>query len=188
MPLDLHFEILKHTGKFAGVTGYYTTEQIFIVLGFLSLLRVKNLEQSQTIPAGELGRCMGIDRISEVKTLRERIAAFCRETDVAGWSRELSREWMECSEDLDGVLYVDGHVRLYYGDRASMPKRFVSRMRLCMSGSTDYRINDRLGEPFFVVNKTLNEGMTKTLINDIISRLNNEVPNQPTDRRNLTER
>ena len=92
--------LLKHTERFAGVTGYYTTEQIFIVLGFLSLLRVKNLEQSQTIPAGELGRCMGIDRIPEVKTLRERIAAFCREADVAGWSRELSREWMECSEDL----------------------------------------------------------------------------------------
>ncbi|MDR0573667.1 MAG: hypothetical protein LBG96_06485 [Tannerella sp.] len=49
-------------------------------MGFLALLRVKNLEQSQTIPAGELGRCMGIDRIPEVKTLRERIAAFCRET------------------------------------------------------------------------------------------------------------
>jgi hypothetical protein len=115
-----------------------------------------------------------------LKTLRERIAAFCREADVAGWSRELSREWMECSEDLNGVLYVNGHVRFYYGTRASTPKRFVSRMRLCMSGSTDYRINDRLGEPFFVVSKTLNEGMTKALIDDIIPQLNNEVPNQPT--------
>jgi hypothetical protein len=42
-----------------------------------------------------------------------------------------------------------------------MPKRFVSRLRLCMSGSTDYWVNDRLGEPFFVVHKTINEGKKK---------------------------
>jgi hypothetical protein len=60
-----------------------------------------------------------------------------------------------------------------------MPKRYVSRMRLCMSGSTDYWVNNRMGEPFFVVHKTINEGMIKTLREDIIPRLNVDVPNQP---------
>jgi hypothetical protein len=63
-----------------------------------------------------------------------------------------------------------------------MPKRFVSRMRLCLSRSTDYWINDRLGHPFFVVYKTLNEGMIKTLKEDIIPCLNREVPNQPSQK------
>ena len=74
----------------------------------------------------------------------------------------------------------DGHVNLYYGKQTQMPKRFVSRLRLCMSGSTDYWVNDRMGEPFFVVHKTINEGMIKVLKEDLIPRLNADVPNQPT--------
>jgi len=62
-----------------------------------------------------------------------------------------------------------------------MPKRFVSRLRLCMSGSTDYWVSNRMGTPFFVVHKTVNEGMIKTLEADIIPRLNSDVPNQPTE-------
>ena len=180
LPSLLACGLLNHIGRFADIKGYYTAEQVFIALAFIVLLRVKNLECSQEIPSGELGRCMGLDRIPEVKTLRQRISAFCNHTDVEEWLSLLSREWMQATEDLDGVLYVDGHVNLYYGSQVEMPKRFVSRLRLCMSGSTDYWISDRLGQPFFVVSKTLNEGMTKTLIDDIIPRLNRDVPNQPT--------
>jgi hypothetical protein len=180
LPSLLACGLLKHIRRFADIKGYYTAEQVFVALAFIVLLRVRNLECSQGIPSGELGRCMGLDRIPEVKTLRKRISAFCNHTDVEEWQSLLSREWMQTSEDLDGVLYVDGHVNLYYGSQVEMPKRFVSRLRLCMSGSTDYWINDRLGQPFFVVGKTLNEGMTKTLIEDIIPRLNRDVPGQPT--------
>jgi hypothetical protein len=144
------------------------------------LLRVKKLEQTDTVPAGELGRCLGLDRIPEVKTLRQRIALFCRQTNIEEWLSELSNEWMESDKDLEGVLYVDGHVNLYYGKQVKMPGRFVSRMRLCMSGSTDWWVNDQMGAPFFVVRKTINEGMIKVLKEDIIPRLNADVPGQPT--------
>jgi len=62
-----------------------------------------------------------------------------------------------------------------------MPKRYVSSMRLCMSGSTDYWVNNQMGQPFFVVPKTINEGLIKTLLDDIIPRLNRDVPNQPSE-------
>ena len=88
---------------------------------------------------------------------------------------------METDEALEGVLYVDGYVNLYYGNQTQMPKRFVSRLRLCMSGSTDYWINDPMGVPFFVVHKTLNDGMISVLKEEIIPRLNRDVPNQPTE-------
>ncbi|MDR0574775.1 MAG: hypothetical protein LBG96_12235, partial [Tannerella sp.] len=39
--------LLKHTGRFAGVTGYYTTEQVFIVLGFLALLISPEVRKSE---------------------------------------------------------------------------------------------------------------------------------------------
>jgi len=145
------------------------------------LLRINRLEQSDSVPSGELGRCMGLDRIPEVKTLRRRIANFCKVTDVEEWASQLSKEWMSADERLEGVLYVDGHVNLYYGYQVEMPKRFVSRMRLCMSGSTDYWVNNQLGEPFFVIHKTINEGLIKTLQDDIIPRLNREVPHQPSE-------
>ena len=171
--------LLRHIGRFESVSGYYTATQVFISLAFLMLLRVKKLEQTDTVPVGELGRCLGLDRIPEVKTLRNRIAQFCQVSDVEEWLLSLSRDWMQADEAMEGVLYVDGHVNLYYGTQTQMPKRFVSRLRLCMSGSTDYWVNDRLGEPFFVVHKTLNEGMIKVLKEDIIPRLNTDVPHQP---------
>jgi hypothetical protein len=173
--------LLRHISRFECVSGYYTATQVFISLAFLMLLRVTKLEQMDTVQVGELGRCMGLDRIPDVKTLRKRIDLFCQATDVEEWLSLLSRDWMQADESLDGVLYVDGHVNLYYGSQTQMPKRFVSRLRLCMSGSTDYRVNSSMGEPFFVVHKTINEGMIKVLQEDIIPRLNRDVPNQPTE-------
>jgi hypothetical protein len=180
LPALLSCGLLNHKETFELSNVYYSTELVFLCLALLMLLRVKNIEQSDTILAGELGRCIGLDRIPEVKTLRERICRFCQIGDVEQWSETLSREWMHEDESLEGVLYVDGHVNLYYGRQTQMPKRFVSRMRLCLSGSTDYWINDRTGQPFFVVHKTINEGMIQVLKDEIIPRLDKDVPNQPT--------
>ena len=181
IPALLSCGLLRYVSRFEAVTGYYTASHVFISLAFLIFLRINRLERSDTVPAGELGRCMGLDRIPEVKTLRSRIANFCKVTDVEQWSSQLSSDWMQVDDNLEGVLYVDGHVNLYYGNQVQMPKRYVSQMRLCMSGSTDYWVNNQMGQPFFVVNKTINDGLIKTLENDIIPRLNKEVPNQPSE-------
>lgn len=179
LPALLSCGLLHHVSRFEKVSGYYTATEVFISLAFLMLLRINKLERTDTVPAGELGRCLGLDRIPEVKTLRERINSFCQATNVEEWLSVLSKEWMHTDDALEGVLYIDGHVNLYYGSETQMPKRFVSRLRLCMSGSTDYWVNDRMGEPFFVVHKTINEGMIKVLKEEIIPRLNTDVPNQP---------
>jgi hypothetical protein len=143
------------------------------------MLRVKQLEQSQLLSCGELGRCLGMDRIPCVQTLRNRLNDFTEVADVTQWSLELSRHWMK-DDAVDGILYVDGHVNIYYGKSVQMPKRYVSRMRLCMSGSTDYWVNGAIGQPYFVVHKTINEGIIKTITNEIIPELDISVPNQPT--------
>ena len=181
IPALLSCGLLRYISRFESVTGYYTATHVFISLVFLILLRITKLDRSNTVAAGELGRCMGLDRIPEVKTLRGRIANFCKAADVEKWASELSGDWMQSDEHLGGVLYIDGHVNLYYGDKVVMPKRFVSRMRLCMSGSTDYWVNNQMGHPFFVVPKTINDGLVKTLRDDIIPRLDREVPNQPSE-------
>jgi len=181
VPALLACGLLRYISRFERVTGYYTATHVFISLIFLILLRINKLERSGSIPSGELGRCMGLDRIPEVKTLRSRIADFCKTTDVKEWASQLSGDWMKVDDRLEGVLYIDGHVNLYYGYQVEMPKRYVSSMRLCMSGSTDYWVNNQMGQPFFVVPKTINDGLIKTLTDDIIPRLLGDVPNQPSE-------
>ncbi|MCP4756015.1 MAG: hypothetical protein GY866_34575, partial [Proteobacteria bacterium] len=44
-----------------------------------------------------------------------------------------------------------------------------------------YWVNDAIGQPFFVVSKTVDPGMLKVLRTDIIPRLLEDVPNQPTE-------
>ena len=180
LPALLSNGLLKYEQDFHPDQGYYSIASIFMSLAFLALLRVRTLAQSSHIPAGEIGKAVGLDRIPEVKTLRERIALFCSKCDIEQWGYKLSKSWLEDYPDLSGVLYIDGHVNIYYGSKTQMPKRYVSRLRLCMSGSTDYLVNDQLGQPFFVINKAINSGMIQTIKEDVIPRLNKDIPDQPT--------
>jgi len=180
LPALLSNGLLTHSQDFKLDQVYYSEEIIFLCLAFLSLLRVKNINQANTIACGELGRAMGLDRIPEVKTLRKRIARFTAKGNVQQWSEKLSKGWMSANADLAGVLYIDGHVNIYYGEATTMPKRFVSRLRLCMSGSTDYWVNDKTGQPFFVISEAINSGMIAQIETAILPRLEKEVPDQPT--------
>ena len=181
LPALLANGLLKYEDDFYPDTGYYSVSSVFISLAYLALLRIKTLAQSRSIPSGELGKAMGLDRIPEVKTLRERIALFCQKADIEHWGRKLSKDWLESHPALSGILYIDGHVNIYYGQKTNMPKRYVSRLRLCMSGSTDYWVNDSLGQPFFVVNKAVNSSMIEVIKRDIIHRLDRDIPNQPSN-------
>jgi hypothetical protein len=182
LPSLLANGLFTNTGYFEKQSAYYSLESIFLSLSFLSLLRIKTLAQSVNVSCGELGRVIGLDRIPEVKTLRKRIAYFSNTGKVKQWAIDLSRLWLNSNEELSGILYIDGHVNIYYGEQTKMPKRFVSRMRLCMSGSTDYYINDRLGQPFFVVSKEINGSMIETIKKEIIPQLKSDIPNQPDEK------
>jgi len=180
LPSLISCGILNGISRFDLPKVYYNTTQIFLSLAFMVLLRVKRIEQSKMLSCGELGRCLGMDRVPGVQTLRNRLSDYSAVSDVGEWSLDLSRYWMK-QNDIEGVLYVDGHVNIYYGKSVEMPSRYVSRMRLCMSGSTDYWVNDALGQPYFVVHKTINEGMIKCITAEIIPELDKSVPNQPTE-------
>ena len=179
LPALISQGLLRYEDKFKLEKVYYPTSSVFLSLAMLSLLRVKTLSGVDSLPSGELGKTIGLDRIPEVKTLRTRISDFCQKADVESWSMMLSRDWMEESPELSAILYIDGHIKLYYGKETSPPKRFVSRMRLCLSGTTDYWVNDVLGQPFFVVNKTISNGLIQTIKEDLLDKFNRDVPNQP---------
>jgi hypothetical protein len=90
--------------------------------------------------------------------------------------KELAGTRMGNDPDEAGYLYVDGHIRVYTGDKAILPRRYVSRERLCLRGTTDYWVDDALGRPFFVVSKTVTDGLADTLLKDIVPDLLTIVP------------
>ena len=69
------------------------------------------------------GYTIGLDRIPEVRTLRKKIEHIANHGDPSQWSKELSKYWMDEDTGLAGTLYVDGHVRVYNGNKTSLPKR-----------------------------------------------------------------
>src|SRR5580693_7254215 len=53
--------------------GSYGLEHILLLLAYMALLRIRNPEQLKTCKPGELGKIMGLDRVPEVKCLREKL-------------------------------------------------------------------------------------------------------------------
>ena len=174
--------ILSGIGKHLNLPkGFYSCLHILLTLGFMALARIRRPEGLRHIPPGEFGKVIGLDRVPEVRTLREKITIMASNGNPEAWMKELAKAWMEGDPEEAGYLYIDGHVRVYHGATAILPRRYVSRDRLCLHGTTDYWINDALGRPFFVVSKAVTEGLSATILKDIIPDLLKSVPKQPTE-------
>ena len=165
---------------FSEFKGYYSVIQILTLLAIMALCRIKSVEKLRWHSPGELGKLLGLDRIPEVRCLRNKLDVLSSDGSAERWGELLSRKWMNVHPELSGVLYVDGHVRLYAG-KEQLPKLYVSRERLCLRGVMDFWVNDMLGQPFFVVRNSINPGMLEVLRTQIVPRLINEVPNQPSE-------
>jgi len=48
-------------------------------------------------------------------------------------------------------FYIDGHVRVYHGYGANLTKKYVSREKLCLSGTSEFWLNNELGLPYLVM-------------------------------------
>ena len=178
VPALLATGFLEKIDKLGTVNGYYTSTQIMLVLAFISLCRIKTIEQLQGYSSGELGKLIGLDRIPEARCLRYKTAELAGDTNAEVFSSEMSSLWLEQHPQSAGFLYVDGHIKLY-GGKTELPRRFVSRMRLCLRGISNYWVNDAIGQPFFMVEKQIDHGLIQVLRKDIVPRLLVDVPNQP---------
>ncbi|MBU1657362.1 MAG: hypothetical protein KKB12_04275, partial [Candidatus Omnitrophica bacterium] len=120
--------LLKHTReRFALPKGFYGVKHIFLTLSFIVLLRIKSIEAIQYLSPGELGKVIGSDRVPEIKTIRRKLGILARQNKADLWSSDLSKNWLKSDGELSGLLYVDGHVRVYHGKKTKLPKRYVSR-------------------------------------------------------------
>lgn len=182
LPTLLLNGLLENAEKLLGrLKGYYTTFHILMLLAFMALCRIKTTEKLRGQPPGEFGKLLGLDRIPEVRCLRMKMDELSRRERAEKWAAHLSGYWMESEPEAVGTLYIDGHVRVYHGRLTKLPRRYVSRERLCLRGVTDYWVNDWIGRPFFVVEKEVDPGLLEVLRSNIVPKLLVEVPNQPSD-------
>lgn len=182
LPALLAIGLLHHTQKhFSLPNGYYGLESIFLLLAFMSLARIKSIEKLRYCAPGEWGKLLGLDRIPEVRTLRSKIKTLSEQGSVEQWGADLCAQWMAADLTDEAILYIDGHVRVYHGSQTKLPRHYVARQRLCLRATTDYWVNAMDGQPFFFINKEVDPGLIKVVEHEIVPRLIDEVPNQPTE-------
>jgi hypothetical protein len=159
--------------------GYYGLDSILLLLAMMALARMPSLESLRYKAPGEWGKLIGLDRIPEVRTMRLKITTLCADGKAAKWSADLSVGWMAQNPQHAGVLYIDGHTRVYNGAQSQLPRHYVARQKLCMRATVDFWVNAMDGQPFFAINKVVDPGLIKVIEDDIVPRLERDVPNQP---------
>lgn len=180
LPGLLSMGLLRHTEKYFQLpNGYYGLDSIFLLLAFMALARIKTIESLRYCSPGEWGKLLGLDRVPEARTLRQKVRLLAQDGQAAQWGGELSRDWMGMFPESAGVLYIDGHVRVYNGSQTELPRHYVARQKLCLRATTDYWVNAMDGQPFFMVNKAVDPGLLTVLENEIVPRLEQDVPCQP---------
>jgi hypothetical protein len=155
--------------------GYYGLEHIVLLLAYMALLRIRNPEQLKTCKPGELGKIMGLDRVPEVKCLREKLSQIVLQNKAEDFERYLSKQWIEQQACL--YFYIDGHVRIYHGQQANLQKKYVSRQKLCLAGTTEYWVNDQQGNPFMFFIGDLNERLKDAIEQYIVPALIEDTKN-----------
>ena len=141
---------------------FYGLRTTVMTLLLMALLRIKRAEGLKTCSPVALGRVLGLDRAPEVKTLRRKLSRLAAMGRAGKFSQALAKRRVETRGHAMGFLYVDGHVRAYHGKR-DIPKAHLARMRLSMPATTDYWVNDVLGDPLFVVTTEANKGLAQML-------------------------
>jgi hypothetical protein len=186
LPALLACGLLRHSAQYFHLPqGYYSLANIFLLVGLMTLNRIKSIEALRRSAPGEWGKILGLDRCPVVETLRRKIKLITQSgSAVEEWAAALAQDWMQ-AESLDraagGLLYlVDGHVRVYHGSQTKLPRHYLARQRLCCRATIDYGVNQPEGSPLFKINQAVDPGMIQVLREQIVPRLETDIPNQPT--------
>ena len=151
--------------------GYYKLDSIILTLAFMILCRIKNPEQLKQCSPGEMGKLIGLDRIPEVRCLREKMNELFDQKNTLELNKKLATQWSKLSVDEDLIFYVDGHVKVYNGSKATLQKKYVSRQKLCLSARSDFWLHDQQGLPLMVWTGELSEKLQYMIEYEIIPEL-----------------
>jgi hypothetical protein len=170
LPFLLECGLLTYRNHFSQrLKGFYNFDNLFIIIAFIYLCRIKSFEGIKKKSPGELGKLVGYDRVPEVKTLRRMVGQITDQNNAQQWGAALSKSWI-CDEQPQ-LYYIDGHVQVYHGYLANLGKKHVSRQRFCLPGMMEFWVNASDGSPYFFVTAQVNEKMSEMLDDEIIPEL-----------------
>ncbi len=141
---------------------FYGLRTTILAMLLMALLRIKRPEGLKEHVPVDVGRLLGLDRAPEVKTLRRKLSRLADFGKAEEFGRKLAQKRIARRGRMMGFLYVDGHVRVYHGWRR-IPKAYATRLRLALPATTDYWVNDKRGDPVFVVTAEANEELVRML-------------------------
>jgi hypothetical protein len=130
--------------------GFYGLTATLLTLVFLALLREPRAEGATRVPPAALGRVLGLDRAPEVKTIRRKLAELAAAGKAADLIMALARHHAAARPGALGFLYVDGHVRAYFGTR-DVQKTHVARLKFPAAATPETWVTDQHGDPVFMV-------------------------------------
>ena len=95
--------LLEHTRElFQLPKGFYSVVHVFLLLGYMALARIRTMEQLRYHPPGEWGKLLGLDRVPEVRTLRQKVKVLAEPEAVGEWGQRLSHSGWERSRERRG--------------------------------------------------------------------------------------
>ena len=173
---DIFFTQMKHVYKTMGGS-FYGLRNTFMMLFIMAFLRIKNPEKSDQFNKIVLGRILGLDRAPSVKTIRRKIKYLTHRNKGSVFMDILAKERLDNTCEADAVLYVDGHVISYYGNR-KLGKTFSTSKNKVTSASTEYWVNLADGTPILCIPTEFNSSMT-TAFDSIMTNAGKVCRNRP---------
>ncbi len=172
LPALLSVGLLRHSELYELPKGFYSLSSVFVLLALMALARIRSIEQLRYAAAGEWGNLLGLDRVPEVRTLREKLKLLCSEQGrAAEWNAVLAKEWIgeyEIEQSSGLGFYIDGHVRVYHGDLTKLPRHYVPRERFYLRATADYWVNALDGQPFCYFNQTVDHGLVQAMRGEVL--------------------
>ena len=192
LPALLAVGLLRHSAELYTLpNGFYGLSSVLVLLALMALARIASIEQLRYAAAGEWGNLLGLDRVPEVRTLREKLKLLCAEQGrAARWNAALAKEWIgqrEIEQSSGLAFYIDGHVRVYHGELTKLPRHYVPRERFYLRATVDYWVNALDGEPFCYFNQAVDHGLVQALRGDVLPWLEANVTVSAEHQRRMAE-
>src|SRR5881628_1685593 len=120
LPALLAVGLLRHSSELYKLPpGFYGLGSVLQLLALLALARIGSIEQLRYEAAGEWGNLLGLDRVPEVRTLREKLKLLCTEAgQAARWNAALAKEWIAQHDPKQAA-----GLAFYRRARAGIPRR-----------------------------------------------------------------
>jgi hypothetical protein len=130
--------------------GFYGLGVMLVFLVFLALLREPRAEGATRIDIAAVGRVLGLDRAPEVKTVRRKLGELAARGRAAELQLAIAAHHAAARPDQLGFLYIDGHMRAYFGTR-DVQAGHVTRLKFPAPATEETWVTDSRGDPLLVV-------------------------------------